>query len=172
MSAPTLFTDGAMVQLTPTLQNRNDTGNEGQILNIATDTYTFTGTEVAGQTIGIIQLPVGCVVKPYLCRIKGNGVAVTATGSLGDSGVGSANNQYSSNISVSSATLDITPTGGAALPKGWDLTGDPTIILSSGAGPTGATVGGQAWITFTFASLSTPTAGKILVFDIVYKQSV
>jgi hypothetical protein len=73
---------------------------------------------------------------------------------------------------VASATLDITPTGGDALPKGWDLTGDASIALSSGAGPNGAAVGGQAWITFTLATLSTPTAGKILVFDIVYKQSV
>jgi hypothetical protein len=160
MSAPTLYTDGGLVQTAPTLQNRNDTGSEGENLCIASNTYTFTGTEVAGAVIGIIQLPVGCVVKPHLCRIKGNGPAVTATGSLGDSGANSSATQYGSAVAVSSATLDITPTGGAALPKGWDLQADATLGT------------GMAWITFTLATLSTPTAGKILVFDIVFKQSV
>ncbi len=162
MSAPTLFTDGAIVQNAPTLQNRNDTGNEGQLHNDATNTYTFTGLEVAGAVIGIIKLPVGCTIVPHLCRIVGNGPAVTVTGSLGDSGLGSSATMYGAAANVASSTLDITPTGGAviALINGWTMTADSTLGT------------GQAWVTYTLATLSTPTAGKFLKFKLVFKQSV
>lgn len=153
------LSDVAVNQTTPSLRNRNDPAGEGSLLLEAEVIYTMLGTEAATDIINLVKLPVGAIIVPHLCRLSGNGIAATATVSVGDSDttVTSAV-RYTAAIAATSASLDVGFTAGAAAAlTPYTLAGDSTLG------------GGESWVQATFATLSSPVAGKTLMFRLVYK---
>jgi hypothetical protein len=116
-------------------------------------TYTMVGTEAANDVIRLGFLKEGAEIVPHLCTVNSDAVATTATITVGDldlAGVGAAidADRYSTALDVAAAGND-TFTGGVAFTTPYRL-------------------GGEAWISFTFATMNTPVAGKKLRFRIAY----
>lgn len=110
-------------------------------------TYVMTGDEVAADIVRLYKLPPGCIVLPKTSTVTGDAVATTATITVGLydlDGVVIDADKYSTALDVAAAGSD-TFTGGAAATT-----------------PYTNTV--EAWLTFTFATLGTPVAGKKLDF--------
>lgn len=115
--------------------------------------YTFVGTEAANDIVNLAWLPEGSEVVPHLCTVNSDGVASTATITVGDldvAGVGTAvdADRYSTALDVAAAGNDAF-TGGVAFTTPYRL-------------------GADAWLSATFASMNTPVAGKKLTFRIAY----
>ena len=155
----TLYSDVGTIQNTPSLRTRNDPAGEGSLMLEAEVIYTMVGTEKAADIINLVKLPIGAIIIPHLCRLSGNGIAATATVSVGDSDttVTSAT-RYTAAITATSATLDVGFTAGSAAAL--------TPYMLAGDSALGS---GESWIQATFATLSSPVAGKTLVFRLVFK---
>ena len=129
----------------------NDPILEGSTLNLITATYTMTGTEVANDLIYIARIPAGTLISPE-SNVAGNGVAATATLTVGDTDTQGATvsadlSRYSGSIDVHSAM-----TAPLAFASGTVLTA-PASTTDEGV-----------WVVGKFATLATPAAGYKLVF--------
>lgn len=118
--------------------------------------YTMTGNEAAGDIIYLCKVPNGTTVVPFLSNVYSNGVASVATITVGDAPVRAKDtvvasaNRYSTALDVAASGVDAF-TGGAAAATPYE-----TLDLR--------------WITATFATLTTPTAGGKLQFNITLNQ--
>lgn len=159
MAAPTniWYTDiGAVmaggVNVLANLQDPNLTA--GRLQQI-TAVYTMTGNEVANDAIYIMRIPQGSIVNPIDGNIVGNGIATTATVSVGDTDTQGGTvaydpARYSSalNVAAANTTVGVVFTGGTTVQTPAEVTDD------------------WVWLIGTFAVLTVPVAGKKLVFRI------
>lgn len=112
-------------------------------------TYVMDGTEAAADIVRIYKLPPGCIVIPQTSAVTGDGIATTATITVGDyslTGTALDADRYSTALDVAAAGAD-TFTGGVAAATPYATTD-------------------ESWLTFTFATMGTPVAGKKLDFRI------
>lgn len=147
------------VQVAPTAKTMLDAEVTSPTTRTTQPVYTFTGTEVAGDTIYLEKLPAGATVIPFLCNVYSNGVAGTATITVGDA-PGTAKdpnaavtNRYSTALDVAASGVDAF-TGGAAAGAPYQI---PALGLQ---------VPSERWLTATLATLVTPVAGQKLQFNI------
>jgi hypothetical protein len=120
--------------------------------SVITALYTMTGNEAVNDIIQIALMGQGAVISPD-STVVGNGIATTATISVGDTdtvgGTVTADaSRYSGSVSVSAntTTTAISFTGGTVLNAPASITDDPV------------------WIQAKILTLNTPVAGKTLCF--------
>ena len=130
----------------------NDPVLEMGTTSIITAVYTMTGNEAVNDIIQIALLGQGAIVHPESV-VVGNGIATTATISVGDTdtvgGTVSADaSRYSGsvNVAANTTTTSISFTGGTVLNAPASITDDPV------------------WIQAKILTLNTPVAGKLLTF--------
>ncbi len=150
--ATILYSDFAAVQLAPTPTTMLDTIQATPTFRILQPKYTFVGTEAATNIIRVCKLPAGTIVIPYLSNVVSDGVATTATITVGDYAFSSKDtvvadaDRYSTSLDVAAAGADAF-TGGVAATVPYELPA-------------------ERWLTATIASMDTPVAGKILQFNL------
>ena len=151
-----LYTDIAAVQKGSVngLANLNDPNLDNGRVQKITATYTMAGTEAANDVIYIARVPSGALVHPDYSNAAGNGIASTATITVGDTDTQAAAvtadaSRYSGSIDVhAAATAPVAFASGTTLQTPAEVTDD------------------WVWLTATFATMATPVAGKTLVFRI------
>lgn len=162
----TLYTDIALNQrdgfnfpgggLTTQPGSFNDPVKELGSASEITAVFTMTGAEVQNDIIYLARLTMGAVVDPVRSSVAGNGAGTTCSVKVGDTDtVGATVAQdaarYSAAIDVKadmSATTAVSFAGGTALITPAETTDDPV------------------WLTASLSTLSTPVAGKVLIFRI------
>ena len=148
----TLYSSVAAKQNSPSGKNPLDSRDVLPEFKRVKYTYTFTGAEVAGDIIRIVELPAGTELQPRNCEVYGDAVAGTATITVGDyssvTGLVLDDDRYSTSLNVAAAGWDVF-TGGAAEATPFKTTVD-------------------TWITATLATLATPVAGKKLDFYLAF----
>ncbi len=117
----------------------------------ATAIYTATAAELTGDIISILDLPIGSVVLPDLCKVMTDGVGGTgAITTLGDAG--SINRYSATSIAVASSGINA-------------VTGTNAIAV---ANPPYRVVAGNETLKATLTLSTALTAGKLIVFRIAY----
>jgi hypothetical protein len=126
---------------------------------LITAVYTMTGAEVAADIINIVKIPSGALVDPISGNMAGNGIATTATVSVGDTdtvaGTVTADaSRYSAaqSVAANNVTVGVPFSGGTQLTAPAQVTDD------------------WVFLTATFATLTVPVAGKKLVFRVKVSQ--
>lgn len=152
----TLYGNFAEVQNAPTPTTMLDTRQATPTTRVIQPKYTFTGDEVATDTIRLCKLPAGCVILPYLSNVVSDAVATTATITIGDEAV-SAKDTVTADVDRYSTALDVAAAGADAFTGGIAAT-VPYALTA------------ERWITVTLATLNTPVAGKILQFNLAYND--
>lgn len=123
-------------------------------LTYATVTYTMVGTEAASDVINLLQLNEGESVVPVLSYAVSNAAAATITLNVGDTDAsGTSASRYAAGLNVATSGTQVQFAGGAAA-------GAITPFVATS----------DSWITATFATLATPSAGKVIVFRIAILQ--
>lgn len=159
MAAPTniWYTDIGAVQAggVNILANLDDPNLSAGRLQIITAVYTMTGNEVANDAIYIARIPSGSIVDLISGNMAGNGIATTATVSVGDTdtqgGVAAydpARYSAAANVAAANTTVGVAFSGGTILTAPAEVTDD------------------WVWLIATFATISVPVSGKKLVFRI------
>lgn len=138
------------------LASLNDPNFQRGALKLITAKYTMTGSEAANDLIYISRIPAGALVNPVNSFASTDGVASTATVSIGDTDtvggtVSASATRYSAALNLASATTLVF--------SGGDVVTAPVETTDDGA-----------WIVAKFASLATPSAGKVIVFRIEVVQ--
>lgn len=150
-----LYTDIAAPQKggTNVLADLNNPNLDNGRIQLITAVYTMVGTEAANDIIYIARVPQGVVVDPT-SSIASNGIAAAATVTIGDT-----------DTKVATVTADASRYSGAIDPHAASTT---PVQFASGttlAVPS-EIVDDWVWLTATFATMTTPVAGKVLVFRI------
>jgi hypothetical protein len=108
-------------------------------------TYTTVGTEAAADVINIVLLQAGQFVNPIDSAVVTNGLASTATVSIGDNDpAGASATRYSTALNLASAT-QLAFTGGAAALTPYSVSAD-------------------CYLQATLATYATPGTGKLVTF--------
>lgn len=116
--------------------------------------YTMTGAEVANDVVKLYKLPANSIVIPRGSLVVSDAIAATATITVGDHDLNDNAldaDRYSTALNVAAAGDD-SFTGGVAATTPFTTTS-------------------ESWLTFTFATLATPTAGKRLDFYVEVNQA-
>jgi hypothetical protein len=121
-------------------------------INVAILTYTMLGTEAAAEIIKLMRGFQGMVILPLQSYITSDGVATTCTIDVGDTDPTADPDRYCAGANVAAANTRPL----------FSATGNPVAVIVP------YTLGADAWIQATFASLGTPVAGKKLRFVIAY----
>lgn len=121
-----------------------------------TAVYTMTGNEVANDAVYLARVPSGSLVDPTSGTMCGNGIATTATVSVGDTDTQGGTvaydpARYSAAQNVAAA---VTTGTGVAFSGGTQLTA-PAQITDD-----------WVWLVATFATLTVPVSGKQIVFRV------
>lgn len=164
MAAPATigYTDVALIQQggNNTLANLQDPNfSFGRIKEIVA-TYTMTGSEAANDAVYIARVPKGALVSPVSGTIAsvGGAPAAALTCSVGDTdtkdGTGSYDPaRYSAAVDIHTQTTT-TPVA---------FSGGTELITNA---PPQEVVDDWCWLLATFATVTTPSAGKKIVFRI------
>lgn len=139
-------------QADPKMGNRVAASLVSAAVLFATAKYTMTGSEAAADIINIVKLPQGTTIIPGLCSVTGDGIATTATLDVGDDDDSDAADadRYADGLDVAASGTDL-------------FTG-----IAGVAQQTPYTLGKDAIIQGTFATMATPVADKVLTFRIAY----
>lgn len=130
--------------------------NAGEILA----QYTMIGNETTSSLIYIAKLKQGMRVSPTYGNVAGNGIASTATLKVGDTDT--VGGTVSADASRYSAAIDVHADGSAG--SGVTFAGGTALIAPAKVTDDGC------WLTGTFATLSSPVAGKVLIFRVPVRK--
>lgn len=138
------------VNILANLQDPNLTAGR---IKIITAIYTMTGNEVANDVVYLARLPSGALVNPDAGNMSGNGIATTATASIGDTDTQGGTVAYdparysaAQNVAAAVTTgTGVAFSGGTTLPAPAQITDD------------------WVWLVLTFATLTVPVSGKQIV---------
>lgn len=142
----TLYADG--VRAVTGLHQRGNTKYVTPRLGLIDLVYTMLGTEAAADVIRWALLPAGSIILTHLSGVTSDGISTTCTLNVGDTGTltpagatlqAASANRYAAALDVAAAGFD----GFTPLVARFEL-------------------GGDSWLTSTFATLTVPVAGKKL----------
>ena len=151
-------------------------------VKLVTAVYTMTGNEVANDVIYIARMPSGAIVDVTNGYITGNGIATTATVSVGDTDTQGGTvaydpARYSTALNVAAnlttavgftggTTLNAPPQNPIATAALAGMTGFSGVSSSQASVVSWGTTDDWCWLLATFATLTVPVVGKVLVFRI------
>lgn len=143
------------------LANLDDPNLADSRVALITATYTMTGNEAANDQVYIARVPSGALVNPIQSNVAGNGIATTATLSVGDSDTQAGLVSYdparysaAQDVHAANTTTGTQFSGGTVLTSPAEITDD------------------WVWLIGTFATMVTPVAGKKLIFRILVSDMV
>jgi len=140
---------------TNTLANLDDPNLSAGRLKMITAIYVMTGNEVANDVVYVARVASGYIVDPISGNMAGNGIATTATVSVGDTDtVGGTVNPDISRYSAAQSVAANNTTVGVPFSGGTQLTA-PAQVTDD-----------WVWLIAQFATLAVPVAGKQIVFRV------
>lgn len=151
----------------------NDPGVEIGASREVTVIYQMYGNEASSDVINLYLAQPGTMVKPT-GSVSGSGIAATAVIDIGDddttgfglvsqttTALGASPTRYAANLNVATGqTNPIALAGGDSLVDPYQI---GTLAVEPQGGPAGAGIAGS-WVQARFRSITTPVAGKVLVF--------